>query len=301
MQKIIPHLWFSKDAVNAATWYTTLFPQSQITHTSVIKDTPSGDCDIVSFDIHGYSMMAISAGPYFTLNPSISFMVNFDPSQEEDARGRLDATWAALSDGGKVLMPLAEYPFSKWYGWVQDKYGVSWQLIFTNPEGEPRPPIIPSLLFVNQVCGKTEEATEHYLSVFKDSRRGALTRYPGGMEPDKEGTVMFTDFMLEGQWFVAMDSAHKHEFNFSEALSFLVKCDTQEEVDYYWERLSHVPEAEQCGWAKDRYGVSWQIVPRAMDEMMSTGTPEQKQRVTTAFLAMKKFDIATLERAFKGE
>jgi predicted 3-demethylubiquinone-9 3-methyltransferase (glyoxalase superfamily) len=301
MQKIVPHLWFAKEAVAAVTLYTSLFPDSKITHQSVIKDTPSGDCDMLSFTVQGYSMMAISAGPYFTLNPSISFMVNFDPSREADAKGRLDATWAALSDGGKVMMQLGEYPFSKWYGWVQDKYGVSWQLILTNPEGEERPPIIPSLLFVNGVCGKTEEATDYYLSVFKDAKRGMMTRYPAGMEPDKEGSIMFTDFTLCNQWFVAMDSAHKHEFNFNEALSFVVKCDTQEEVDYYWEKLSHVPEAEQCGWAKDRYGVSWQIVPRAMDDMMSTGTADQKQRVTAAFLQMKKFDIATLEKAFAGE
>jgi predicted 3-demethylubiquinone-9 3-methyltransferase (glyoxalase superfamily) len=183
---------------------------------------------------------------------------------------------------------------------VQDKYGLSWQLILTNPDGEERPVIIPSLLFVGNVCGKAEEASDFYLSVFKNSKRGAIARYPGGMEPDKEGTVMFTDFKLEGQWFAAMDSARMHNFIFNEAISLIVKCEDQREIDYYWEKLSAVPEAEQCGWLKDKYGVSWQIVPAAMDEMMSKGTREQIDRVTKAFLPMKKFDIAKLKEAYEG-
>jgi predicted 3-demethylubiquinone-9 3-methyltransferase (glyoxalase superfamily) len=107
--------------------------------------------------------------------------------------------------------------------------------------------------------------------------------------------------MLENQWFAAMDSAHEHKFKFNEAISFMVYCDTQAEIDEYWEKLSAVPEAEQCGWLKDRYGVSWQIVPTAMDEMMSQGTSDQMGRVTEAFLKMKKFDIAELKRAYEGE
>ena len=209
--------------------------------------------------------------------------------------------WSKLAEGGTALMPLDKYPFSERYGWIQDRYGLSWQLILTNPAGEVRPPIITSLLFVGDVCGKAEEASDFYLSIFEDSKRGALTRYPGGMEPDKEGTIMFTDFQLAGQWFTAMDSAHKHDFAFNEAISFMVPCATQEQIDYYWEKLSAVPEAEQCGWLKDKYGVSWQIVPTAMDEMMSKGTPEQIDRVTQAFLPMKKLDIAELKAAYEGK
>jgi predicted 3-demethylubiquinone-9 3-methyltransferase (glyoxalase superfamily) len=163
MQKIIPHLWFDKEAKEAAEFYTSLFPDSKITNVTTLHDTPSGDCDIVSFTLWGYSFMAISAGPLFKFNPSISFMVNFDPSQDKDAKTRIDAVWAKLLEGGKVLMPLDKYPFSERYGWVQDKYGLSWQLILTNPEGEERPLIIPSLLFVGEVCGKAEEASDFYL------------------------------------------------------------------------------------------------------------------------------------------
>ena len=198
-------------------------------------------------------------------------------------------------------MPLDKYPFSERYGWLQDKYGLSWQLILSNPEGEERPFIVPSLMFVGKVCGKAEESTNFYMSVFKNSRRGIVAHYPKGMEPDKEGTIMFTDFMIENQWFAAMDSARAHNFAFNEATSFMVYCDTQKEIDYYWDRLSAVPEAEQCGWLKDKYGLSWQIVPTTMDEMMANGTREQIDRLTQAFLPMKKLVIAELEKAFEGE
>lgn len=301
MQKIIPHLWFDKEAKEAAAFYVSLFPNSKITHTATLHDTPSGDADMVSFDLSGFSFMAISAGPYFKINPSISFMVNFDPSKDADAESKLNAMWGALSEGGRALMPLDAYPFSRRYGWIEDKYGVSWQLILTDPKGEERPFIIPSLLFTNEVCGKTEEATDFYLSIFKNTKRGQLARYPAGMEPDKEGTVIFTDFQLDGQWFVAMDSAQSHAYSFNEAVSLLVRCDSQEEIDHFWNTLSAVPEAEQCGWLKDKYGVSWQIAPSRMDQMMREGTPEQIARVTQSFLAMKKFDLATLERAYSGE
>lgn len=299
MQKIIPHLWFNTEAKEAAEFYVSAFKDSRITGHTVLKDTPSGDADLLTFDLAGYSFMAISAGPYFTINPSISFMVNFDPSRGE-SKEDLNALWEKLSEGGKPLMPLGEYPFSKWYGWIEDRFGVSWQLILTNPEGEPRPFIMPSLLFTKEACGKAEEATDYYLSVFKDSARGAIARYPAGSEPDKEGTLMFTDFTLAGQWFVAMDSAQQHAFQFNEGVSLLINCETQDEIDYFWEKLSAVPEAEQCGWLKDRFGVSWQVSPVRLAAMMRDGTPEQVARVTRAFLGMKKFDLATLEAAYEG-
>lgn len=297
---IIPHLWFDTQAKEAAAFYADVFPESSVISVSSISGTPSGDVDMVSFVVWGQPFMAISAGPAFELNPSISFFVNFDPSRMPDARERLDEIWARLSEGGKALMPLDAYPFSKRYGWIQDKFGVSWQLILTNPEGEERPPIVPSLLFVGNVAGRAEEAIGRYVSTFPDSKPGAMNRYPAGMDPDKEGSVMFADFQIAGQWFAAMDSAHAHAFAFNEAVSLVVNCKDQAEIDRYWDALSAVPEAEQCGWLKDAYGVSWQIVPERMNEMMREGSKEQMARVTQAFLQMKKFDIAELERAYEG-
>jgi len=317
MEKIVPHLWYDKKAKEAAEFYTSLFPDSKVTNVTTLHNTPSGDRDIISFKLFGHPFMAISAGPLFKFNPSISFMVNFDPSQDKDAKIRIDEVWAKLSEGGKVLMPIDKYPFSERYGWIQDKYGLSWQLILTNPKGEERPMIIPSILFVGDAYGKTEEAVNFYLSVFapKGSQKGTLMKYGPGQEsrsqgdrgsstesgPNKEGTVMFSDFKLLGTWFSAMDGGGKHDFAFNEAISFIVKCQDQQEIDYYWEKLSAVPESEQCGWLKDKYGVSWQIVPTAMDEMMAKGTPEQIDRITQAFLPMKKFDIETLQKAYEGK
>jgi predicted 3-demethylubiquinone-9 3-methyltransferase (glyoxalase superfamily) len=300
MPKITPHLWFDKEARQAAEFYTSVFPDSKITSLTTITDTPSGDTEMVSFELAGQSFMAISAGPLFKFNPSVSFFVNFDPSRDKNARQNLDILWDKLSQGGTALMPLQQYPFSERYGWVQDKNGLSWQLILSNPAGEPRPVIVPSLLFVKAVAGRAEEAINFYTSIFKPSRVGSLQRYGPEQEPDKEGTLMFADFMLFDQWFAAMDSAFAHDFAFNEAISFIVRCEDQAEIDQYWDRLSAVPEAEQCGWLKDRFGVSWQIVPAGMDAMMQRGTPEQIARVTQAFLKMKKFDLAELQKAYDG-
>ena len=301
MQKIVPHLWFDTQAKEAAEFYTSVFPNSKITNAVVLKDTPSGDTDLVSFDVMGYSFMCISAGPTFKVNPSVSFMVNFDPSQMDNAKVQLDSAWAKLTEGGKIMMPLDKYPFSEHYGWVEDKFGVSWQLILTDPAGEERPAIVPSIMFVGHNAGKAKEATDFYLSVFKNAKRGTIATYPAGMEPDREGSLMYTDFTLEGQWFAAMDSAQNHQFNFSEGNSLIINCDTQEEMDYYWDKLSAVPEAEQCGWMEDRYGLSWQINAFEMDKMFKDGTPEQINRVTQAFLPMKRLDLAKIREAYEGK
>lgn len=301
MSKITPHLWFDTQATEAAEFYSAVFPDSAVTSVTTVHDTPGGDCDVVSFRVWGQDFMAISAGPLFTINPSISFFVNVDPSRDDDAEELVERLWAQLADGGTTLMPLGEYPFSKKYGWVQDRYGVSWQLILSDPAGDPRPAIVPSLMFVGDVSGQAEEAIDFYVSVFGDAERGQLVRYPEGSAPDLPGTVMFSDFRLADTWFAAMDSAHGHAFGFNEAVSLMINCADQVEIDRYWERLSAVPEAEQCGWLKDRYGVSWQITPAAMGEMLAGGTPEQVARVTQAFLPMKKFDLAVLRAAYEGE
>lgn len=309
MQKIIPHLWFDKEAKEAAAFYTSVFPESKVTHTTKIRDTPSGDCDLVSFEIWNKEFMAISAGPYFKFNPSVSFIVNFDPllfgKSDDSNKAALDAintAWDKLSKGGKVLMPIGTYPFSKRYGWLQDKYGMPWQLMLSDPAGEQRPAIIPSLMFTGSKCGKAEEALNFYQSVFKDAQKGAVHHYPPGMEPDKESSVMFADTRLEDTWLAAMDSAREHGFDFNEAVSFMVTCKDQEEIDYYWQKLSAVPESEQCGWLKDKYGLSWQITSAEMETMMQQGTQEEIDRITRAFLPMKKIDIAKIKAAVgKGE
>jgi predicted 3-demethylubiquinone-9 3-methyltransferase (glyoxalase superfamily) len=292
-QKITPHLWFDKEAKEAAAFYVSIFPDSRVTNVTVLHDTPSGSVDTVSFELLGQAFMAISAGPLFKFNPSVSFLVACKTKEQ------VDTIWEQLSEGGMALMELGEYPFSERYGWIMDRYGLSWQIMFMG-DREIKQPIIPTLMFVGEVCGKAEEAINFYASVFRDSKVGDIVRYSQGEEPDREGTVKHAAFTLEGQEFAAMDSALGHDFAFNEAISFMVYCDTQNEIDYYWDQLSAVPEAEQCGWLKDKYGLSWQVVPTAMDEMMGSDDQERIDRVTEAFLKMKKFDIAELERAYQG-
>jgi predicted 3-demethylubiquinone-9 3-methyltransferase (glyoxalase superfamily) len=285
MQKITPHLWFDKEAIEAAEFYTSVFDNSKISYTTQIHDTPSGDCDIVGFQIMGYDFMAISAGPLFKINPSISFHVKCMTVEE------VNKIWESLCAGGTVMMELGEYPFSKRYGWVQDKYGVSWQVIHT--EGEFKHRITPVLMFIGGVCGNAEEAVNFYSSVFPDAKTQAFTRYAKGEEPDREGTVKYTQFVFDGQEFGAMDSARMHDFGFNEAISLIINCKDQEEIDYFWDKLSAVPEAEQCGWIKDKYGVSWQIIPTNMGELMD----KNPEKTTPVMLKMKKIVIADLMKA----
>lgn len=302
MQKITPHLWFDKEAREAAELYVSLFPGTKITNVTALSGTPSGECDLVSFELAGQPFMAISAGPFFKFNPSVSFHIKCSTKEE------VDAIWEQLSPGGKVLMSLDKYPFSERYGWLEDKYGLSWQVIYAG-ESSIGQKFTPILMFVGNMCGKAEEAIDFYVSVFKNAPDGArtgetkadiLARYGKGEEPDTEGTVRYAHFSLLGQEFGAMDSARDHKFAFNEAISFIVPCDTQEEIDYFWGKLSADAKAEQCGWLKDKYGLSWQITPAVMQELLRGNDTECIARVTQAFLKMKKFDIAALKRAAAG-
>lgn len=299
-QKIIPNLWFDKEAKEAAEFYVAAFgADSKVGYIAQLHNTPSGDTDIVTFKLWGHEFMAVNGGPQFKINPSISFFVNFDPARGETKDG-LQALWDKLANGGKVLMELGEYPFSKYYGWVQDKYGLSWQLILADSTGDPRPRIMPSLLFTGANCGKAAEAIDFYLSVFKNSSRGILAVYQPGQAQTPNAKTAYADVMLENYWLALMDSGVEQSYSFNEAVSLAINCQDQEEIDYYWEKLSAVPEAEQCGWLKDKYGVSWQVQPEAINQMLSQGSPEQIERITQALLKMKKFDLAELNRVYQG-
>ena len=291
--KITPHLWFDTQAKAAAEFYVDVFPNSAIHHLTVLRDTPSGDCDVVAFELVGQPFQAISAGPYFTANPSVSFTVNCATVAE------VDALWARLSEGGMALMPLDAYPFSPRFGWVQDRFGISWQVSLAEGEREGQPRIVPSLMFTGDNFGKATEAIGFYTGIFKDAQPGQIQYNPDAPGPDGAPTVLVADFLLEGQRFALIESGAEHGFTFNEAISFIVSCATQAEIDYYWAHLSAVPEAEQCGWLKDKYGLSWQITPTAMDAMMRDGTPAQVERVTQTFLPMKKLDLAAIERAYR--
>src|SRR3989440_9376765 len=208
MPNITPHFWFDKEAKEAAEFYTSLLPDSRVTNIITLHDTPSGDCDLVSFVLANQPFMAISAGPLFKFNPSASFHVKLKTKEE------VDAIWEQLSFGGNVLMPLDAYPFSERYGWVEDKYGLSWQVIYTS-DNEIQQIITPVLMFVGRACGKTEEAVTFFTSIFSHARNVFLFRLGKGGEAGKTGNVKYAAFTLDGIEFCAMDSARDHAFTFN--------------------------------------------------------------------------------------
>ncbi|MEX2593836.1 MAG: VOC family protein [Anditalea sp.] len=296
-QKIGSCLWFDNQAEEAVNFYTSIFKNAKIGEISRYGEAgheahgrPAGSVMTIEFQLEGQTFTALNGGPHFKFTPAVSFFIICDTEEA------LDKLWEKLSEGGKTLMPLQKYPFSEKYGWTADKYGLTWQVTITgNNDLEQK--LTPSLMFVGEQAGKAEEAINFYASVFDDSKVGGIFRYGPDQKPDKEGTVEYGDFILAGQTFIAMDSALEHDFTFNEAISLVVHCETQEEVDGYWEKLSAVPGSEQCGWLKDKFGVSWQIIPKALIGMMNDLDPEKFGRIMEAMLQMKKIDIAKLKQA----
>ena len=290
MQKITPNLWFNRNAKEAVEFYISVFSESKIIGIHNYPDEGLADVQkefagqevAIDFELSGFRFTAINADDTFTPTPAISMMLNFDPKYNKKAQTELEEIWEKLEAGGNVLMPLDNYPFSERYGWVQDKYGFSWQLILTDPEGEDRPFIIPALLFITDSGMVAEEATEFYMSVLEGAKRGRMVHYPAGMGNNKEGAVMFTDFTLASQWFMAMDgSARDHQFSFNEAVSLLIACKDQAEIDYYWEALTKKGGEEgMCGWLKDNFGVSWQVTPMNIDELLILRSQSVANRVS---------------------
>jgi len=302
MQKIVSNLWFDSQAEEAAEFYTSLFKNSRIGKTTrygkagyEFHHQPEGKLMTIEFELEGQGFIGLNAGPIFKFTPAVSFLVACKTKEE------VDALWEKLSAGGTALMELGEYPFSEKYGWTQDKYGLSWQVMFMG-DRKITQKITPTLMFIGAVCGRAEEAIQFYTSVFRNAGIGGILRYEKGEEPDKEGTIKHAAFTLEGQEFAAMDSAYEHTFTFTEAISLLVRCRDQAEIDTYWEKLTEGgdPNAQVCGWLKDKFGLSWQVSPTVLEEMLQDPDREKVERVTDAFLKMKKFDIGELKRAFEG-
>ena len=299
---ITPNLWFDRQAEEAARFYVSVFKYSRVRQVvrasgarSETTGLTAGTVMTVEFELEGQRFVGINGGPLFKFNPSISFMVACAAKEE------VDGIWNKLIEGGLALMELDSYPFSERYGWVQDKYGLSWQVMYSG--GRPIiQKITPSLMFTGENYGKAETAINFYTSVFRNSEMGAISRYGKGHEPDREDAINYASFTLEGQQFAAMESALEHKFTFNEAISLMIECQTQPQIDYYWDRLTSGGGQESvCGWLKDRFGVSWQVTPTVLSKMLGDKDPAKMERVTNAFLEMKKFDIAGLKKAFEGE
>ncbi len=273
--KMYPCLWFDGRAKEAALFYGSVF-----NHMTLIDDTPL----VVCFEIEGMRIMGLNGGPMFNINPSISFFVTCETPEETERY------YHTLMEGGNAMMPLDSYPWAEKYAWVIDKFGMTWQLMLGKLQtGEPK--IVPCFLFTNAQYGKAQQAIQYYTSLFPDSKINELQLYQSG-EPQPEGNLKFGRFTLNNLLLAAMEGSGNPDFNFNEGVSFVVECDTQEEIDTYWNTLTEGGEESMCGWLKDQFGVSWQIVPSILGKLMTD--PDKGPRVMQAFLKMKKFDIETL-------
>jgi len=276
--QIHPCLWFDGKAKEAAELYCSVIKNSKIT-----TDTPM----VVMFELNGKKIMGLNGGPMFKINPSISLFILADTIDETNE------IWNKLEkDSMKVLMPIDKYPWSERYGWLQDKFGMTWQIMVAD-SGDAGLKITPSMLFTGKQFGRAEEAVKFYSSVFNNSSTDVMLLYPEG--DANAGKVMFSEFKLNKYPIIAMDGPGEHEYSFNEGVSFAVNCDTQEEIDHYWNKLTEGGEESMCGWLKDKFGVSWQIVPAMIGKLMAD--PEKGKRVMQEILKMKKLDIKTLENA----
>ena len=275
---IYPCLWFDGKAREAAELYCSVFKDT------VIK---SDNQLVVMLESSGQKLMFLNGGPMFTTNPSVSFYVICETDDE------IESAWEKLMEGGTAFMTLGKYPWSPKYGWVQDRFGISWQLTL-GKISDVGQKLTAALMFTEEQCGKAEEAVNFYTSVFEVSEIAGIYKYTKD-DNDVEGTVKHSQFRLRNKLFMAMDSSLMHHFTFNEAISLVVECDTQEEIDFLWDTLTEGGEESQCGWLKDKYGFSWQIIPSILSELMID--IHKSERVMNAFLKMKKFDIEKLKNA----
>ena len=282
MQKITPFLWFDDQAEEAINFYVSIFKDSKMVNAN---RGPDDKLFTATFQLEGQEFMALNGGPQFKFTPAVSFFVTCETTAE------IDELWQKLSEAGSVLMPLDTYPFSEKFGWLADKYGLSWQLSV----GSSSQKIMPFFMYVSE-HGQAEEAIQLYTSLFADSRILNIERYGDG-EGRVVGTVKQATFALNGQQFMAIDGGAGHAFTFTEANSFFVNCETQAEVDELWQKFTAEGEESMCGWLKDKFGVSWQIVPAALGEMLQDKDPAKAKRVMDAMLQMQKIDIQKLEEA----
>ncbi len=290
-------MWFDDQAEAAAAFYAATLPDARVGEVARYPSAgpnpsgkPPGSVMSVDFTVAGQGFVALNGGPAFERNPSISFFVSL-PSAPQ-----VDRLCQALLDGGTALMPLDAYPWSERYGWVMDSFGVSWQVMAA--PGVDRAKVTPSLMFTGANHGRAREAIEVYVAAFPEARVGGIEVYSGDEGP--AGTVKYGSFTLDGQPMVAMDSHGDHRFTFNEGISLQVMCADQDEVDQFWQRLAAGGEEGRCGWLKDRFGLSWQIVPETLTEWLAHPDPGARDRAFEAMLGMGKLDIAELRRALAG-
>lgn len=269
-------IWYNNNAAEAVTLYREAFGDVE-----VLSDNGM----VVMFSIKGTTLMGLNGGDRFVPTPALSYYISCaDAAETEKA-------WAVLAREGKALIPLGQYDWNEKYGWIADKYGVNWQ-IWTGEFSQPDQNVVPGLMFCGPVQGRAEEAIGYYTGIFKQASKGMMAHYPADA-PGIGGQVVHAEFILENMLFKAFDSGVPQPFTFNEGISMVIPCDTQEEIDHFWNRFTGDGGGESmCGWCHDKFGVWWQVIPAILPQLMAD--PEKGEKVMQAFLKMKKFDIQTL-------
>lgn len=276
---IYPCLCIKGKVAEAADFYIQAFGEGNISQTSPY---------VIAIELSGQRFMLLNEGPNSSPNASISFMVISETAAETEQYHN------KLIDGGSILMPLNSYDWSEKYSWVADKYGVSWQL-YTGSKADTPQKFCPTLMFTGANAGKASEAIHFYTQLFPGSNIEGIMKYSAEDNEDPN-LVKHAQFKIKDFIAMAMDSTADHGFGFNDAVSLVVECDSQEEIDKYWNTLIADGGREiACGWLVDQYGVSWQIIPRALRQLLKD--PEKAKRVMNALMGMKKLIIADLEKA----
>lgn len=279
---IFPCIWFNQNGSEAAKFYTAVFRNSKIT-----MDTSM----VVNLEIEGQKLMFLSVGPQFRPNLTVSLMLMCDSKDE------VEEYYQKLSENGKIMMEIDAYPWSEKYAWVEDQFGISWQLYYSKEKFNQKFSLV--LMFTGKNNGKCREAIEYYTSIFPNSNIEGVMNYPDGQGEPSEN-IAHSQFQIDQYTMMAMDSSHQHNFNFSEGTSIVVMTNDQEETDFYWNRLTEEGEESMCGWLKDRYGFSWQITPKRLIELTNTDNPEKNKKAFDAMLKMKKIIIKDIEDAINS-
>lgn len=277
-QKITPFIRATNSAKEMAEFYTNIFPDAKIVSESHF---------VTEFEIFGSKLATLNGWeyPWAKLNPSISFSLWITD------KDLTKSIWDKLSDGWSVMMDFDNYSRSEGYGRCNDKYWTSRQVMYDN-RPDRNNELVPSLMFIQNNNGKTQEAIDYYTSLFANSNIDFVRKYAAG-ENDIEWNIAHTEFKLDGQQFIAMDSSADHKFNFNDWISLSISCDWQEEVDYFRNHFVNDWWAESmCGRCKDKYWVSRQVVPVQL--MQAFADPINWQKAMQNMMKMKKIVIADL-------
>lgn len=271
---IFPCIWFDGKAREAFDFYISVFPGSKITDENPV---------VVKALLDGTEFMGLNGGPVFNPNPAISFMW---VSNDKDAITRV---WERLVGEGKILMALDSYPWSAHYGWLEDKYGVSWQLYFGEDDWSYNR-LVPTLMFGQTQQGRCQQALDFYEKTFPAYKNDGILRYHDG---EMTGQVQHTQFAIGDNLLMAMDSGVPQHFTFTEGVSLVLECEDQQTIDYYWNAFTKEGEESMCGWCKDPFGISWQVIPRNIGKMLFGSADPQKSQ--QALMQMRKIEIEKLQ------